>query len=158
VPVLRREGELRVLFTVRSAKMRSHGGQISFPGGRREPQDASAAAAAIREAQEEVGIAPDAVEVIGYLDDYPTLTGYLVTPVVGMVSGITALQPCAHEVAETFEVPLPFLLEAAHFEKKILSRDGVNVPFFEVNYERYRIWGATAGMLWNLHRKVMGPR
>lgn len=154
VPVLRRREGLRVLLTRRSETLRSHKGQISFPGGRREPGDVSAAAAALREAEEEVGLPAPAIEVVGYLDDYPTLTRYLVTPVVAMVEDVAEVRPCAREVAEIFEVPLEFLLDARNFERKILSREGLNVPFFELNYGAYRIWGATAGMLWNLAEKV----
>jgi 8-oxo-dGTP pyrophosphatase MutT (NUDIX family) len=154
VPVMRRPDGLHVLLTRRSEKMRSHKGQISFPGGGREDSDVSAAAAAKREAEEEAGIPPDAVEVIGYLDDYPTITKYMVTPVVGMVEDLKEVRPCAREVAEIFEVPLEFAVDPASFERKILSRDGFNVPFFELNYGARRIWGATAGMLWNLSQKV----
>lgn len=156
VPVMRRRDGLTVLLTKRTETLRSHRGQISFPGGRREESDASAAAAAKREAEEETGIPPAAVEVIGYLDDYPTISRYLVTPVVGLVDDVAEVRPCAREVAEIFEVPLPFLLERANFERKFLSRDGFNVPFFELNFGAYRIWGATAGMLWNLMQKVSG--
>lgn len=154
VPVMRRPDGLRVLLTRRSQTLRSHKGQISFPGGSREARDASAAAAATREAEEEAGIPPAAVEVIGYLDDYPTLTRYLVTPVVGMVEDLAEVRPCAREVAEIFEVPLSFVLEPANFRRRILSREGLNVPFFELNYGAWRIWGATAGMLWNLSQKI----
>lgn len=154
VPVMRRPDGLRVLLTRRSQTLRSHKGQISFPGGRREESDASAAAAATREAEEEAGIPPAAVEVIGYLDDYPTITRYMVTPVVGMVEDLAEVRPCAREVAEIFEVPLPFVLDPANFQRKILSREGFNVPFFELNYGAWRIWGATAGMLWNLSQKI----
>lgn len=154
VPVIRRRAGLRVLLTRRSETLRSHKGQISFPGGRREPGDVSAAAAALREAEEEVGLPAPAIEVVGYLDDYPTLTRYLVTPVVGVVEDVAEVRPCAREVAEIFEVPLDFLLERRNFERKILSREGLNVPFFELNFGSYRIWGATAGMLWNLAQKV----
>lgn len=153
VPVMRRSGGLRVLLTRRSESLRSHKGQISFPGGRREASDPSAAAAAKREAEEETGIPPAAVEVIGYLDDYPTSTRYLVTPVVGLVEDVAEVKPCAREVAEIFEVPLAFVTDPASFERKILSHEGVNVPFFELNYGARRIWGATAGMLWNLSQK-----
>ena len=154
VPVVRRPRGLQLLLTKRSETLRSHRGQISFPGGRREETDASAAAAALREAEEEVGIPGGAVEVVGYLDDYPTLTRYLVTPVVGLVDDVAEVRPCAREVAEVFEVPLSFVLGVDNFERKILSREGFNVPFFELNYGSYRIWGATAGMLWNLAQKV----
>ena len=154
VPVMRRQAGLAVLLTLRSETMPSHKGQISFPGGRRQDSDHSAAAAAKREAQEETGIPPDAVEVIGYLDDYPTISKYMITPVVGLVEDLQEVKPCAREVAEIFEVPLAFLLEPKNFERKLLSRDGLNVPFFELNYGSWRIWGATAGMLWNLSQKV----
>lgn len=154
VPVVKRPKGLQLLLTVRAETLRSHRGQISFPGGRREEGDASAAAAALREAEEEVGIPGGAVEVVGYLDDYPTLTRYMVTPVVGLVDDVAEVKPCAREVAEIFEVPLSFVLGVENFERKILTREGLNVPFFELNYGSYRIWGATAGMLWNLAQKV----
>jgi 8-oxo-dGTP pyrophosphatase MutT (NUDIX family) len=154
VPVIRRRRGLQLLLTRRSETMRSHRGQISFPGGRREEVDASAAAAALREAEEEVGIPGTAIEVVGYLDDYPTITRYLVTPVVGLVEDVAEVKPCAREVAEIFEVPLEFVLDKDHFERKVLTREGLNVPFFELNFGAYRIWGATAGMLWNLAQKV----
>ncbi len=154
VPVVRRRDGLTVLLTRRAEHLRSHKGQISFPGGRRDDTDASIAANALREAQEEVGLPAQNVEVIGYLDDYPTVTRYLVTPVVGLVTGEPALQAEASEVAEIFEVPLSFVLDHRHFERKAFSRSGINVPFFELNYQHYRIWGATAGMLWNLAQKV----
>lgn len=153
VPVLRRKAGLSVLLTVRAGHLRKHSGQISFPGGRRDAGDASAAANALREAQEEVGLAPAQVEVIGYLDDYPTVTRYLVTPVVGIVSQAAEWVADANEVAEVFEVPLDFVLKPAHYERKVFSSSGLNVPFFELNHGPYRIWGATAGMLWNLANK-----
>lgn len=158
VPVIRRGAELNVLLTRRSDSLRNHKGQISFPGGRREDSDGSAAAAALREAEEEVGLPPFAVEVIGYLDDYPTVTRYLVTPVVGVVADMMEVRPCAREVAEVFEVPLAFLLDLDNFERKAFSRNGMNVPFFELNYGRHRIWGATAGMLLNLAQKAAEGR
>lgn len=156
VPVMRRSGGLQVLLTRRSDSLRSHQGQISFPGGRREDGDESAAAAALREAHEEVGLPQSAVEVVGYLDDYPTLTRYLITPVVGLVEDVREMRPCAREVAEIFEVPLEFLVESGNFQRKGLMRDGICLPFFELNYGTYRIWGATAGMLWNLASKLQG--
>lgn len=157
IPVLRRPVGLQLLLTRRSEHLRAHKGQISFPGGRREETDPSAAAAALREAEEEVGIPPREVEVIGYLDDYPTLTGFLVTPVIGLVSNLPSIRPCAREVAEVFEMPLAFALRNSNFERKILRKGGLNVPFFELNHGRHRIWGATAGMLWNLAQTVGDP-
>lgn len=158
VPVLRSEGGLRVLFTRRADHLRKHSGQISFPGGRRDEGDGSAAANALREAQEEVGLLPSNVEVIGYLDDYPTTTGYRVTPVVGVVNAAQSWAYDAGEVAGVFETPLAFVLDEQNFERKAFSHLGLNVPFFELNYREgeavHRIWGATAGMLWNLATKV----
>ena len=154
VPIMRRKTGLTVLLTRRSEDMPSHKGQISFPGGRRGPKDASAAAAALREAEEEAGIPPSAVEVIGYLDDYPTVTRFLVTPVVGLVEDVAQVTACAREVTEIFEVPLAFVLDRASFGRGALRMKGVKLPFFELNYGAYRIWGATAGMLWNFAEKI----
>lgn len=158
VPVLRHGENLRVLFTRRADHLRKHSGQISFPGGRRDEGDGSAAANALREAQEEVGLEPSAVEVVGYLDDYPTTTGYRVTPVVGVVGEAQSWKFDAGEVAGVFETPLAFVLDEQNFERKAFSHQGLNVPFFELNYrdglQVHRIWGATAGMLWNLACKV----
>lgn len=154
VPVMRRPSGLTVMFTLRAETLRSHKGQISFPGGRRDEGDSSAAANALREAQEETGLDPKHVEVIGFLDDYPTVTRYRVTPVVGMVADAAELKIDPSEVAEVFEVPLTFLLKVENFEQKAFSNGGLNVPFFELNYQRWRIWGATAGMLWNLAQKA----
>jgi 8-oxo-dGTP pyrophosphatase MutT (NUDIX family) len=154
VPVVRRKQEPTILLTRRADHLRAHKGQISFPGGRRDEGDVSAAATALREAQEEVGLDPSHVEVVGYLDDYPTITRYLVTPVVGIVNDVAELQHFEGEVAEVFEVPLAFVLDPASFERKAFTRNGMNLPFFELNYDRHRIWGATAGMLWNLASKV----
>ncbi len=154
VPVVRRPNGLTVLLTQRSEKLRSHKGQISFPGGRREDSDETAAHAALREAHEEVGLDPSSVEVIGYLDDYPTVTRYRVTPVVGLLSP-QPLRLDEREVAEAFEVPLSLLVKESSYERKVFSRSGLNVSFFEVNHEARRIWGATAGMLFNLMQKMV---
>ncbi|MGH8504880.1 MAG: NUDIX hydrolase, partial [Stenotrophobium sp.] len=121
VAVMRRGGGPTVLLTRRAEHLRSHKGQISFPGGGRDDADVSVAANALREAREEVGLSPERVEVVGYLDDYPTITRYRVTPVVGVVEGAPELQADAAEVAEIFEVPLSFVLEPANFERKILT-------------------------------------
>lgn len=153
VPLLRRAGGHSVLLTRRADHLRNHKGQISFPGGRRDADDRSAADCALREAWEEVSLDPQRCEVIGYLDDYPTITRYRVTPVVALVEPPASFAFDANEVAEVFEVPLTVLLDVQRFERKAFSRDGFNVPFFEINHEGRRIWGATAGMLWDLCRK-----
>ncbi|MFP5306995.1 MAG: CoA pyrophosphatase [Gammaproteobacteria bacterium] len=153
-PVIRRGAELSMLFTVRASHLRSHSGQISFPGGGRDDGDGDAVDTALREAQEEIGLPPARVEVIGYLDDYPTLSRYRITPVVGIVHGAPELAVDDNEVAGVFEAPLAFVLDPASFERRWMSRDGLNLPFFELNWGAHRIWGATAGMLWNLAQKV----
>jgi 8-oxo-dGTP pyrophosphatase MutT (NUDIX family) len=134
--------------------MRTHAGQISLPGGRRDPGDASAADTALREAHEEIGLDPDNVEVIGYLADHPTITGYRVTPVVGLVRN--PFQPVHHaaEVASVFEVPLELVLDPGNYHRKQLTRNGATVPYFEILHGGYRIWGATAGILRELARHI----
>lgn len=154
VPILQRPSGHTVLLTRRADTLRNHKGQVSFPGGRRDPEDVTLAACALREAQEEVGLPPENARVIGYLDDYPTTTRYRVTPVVALVTPPDDFIFDAGEVAEVFEVPLSILLDAARYESRILSKDGLNVPFFEVNHGAHRIWGATAGMLRDFCRKV----
>ncbi len=157
VPIIRRPRGLSVLLTQRSEELRSHKGQISFPGGRREDSDETAAHAALREAQEEVGLEPASVEVIGYLDDYLTVTRYRVTPVVGLLPP-QPLRLDEREVAEAFEVPLSLLVQEKSYERKVFSRSGLNIPFFEINHDGRRIWGATAGMLYNLMQKMQADK
>ena len=154
VPILMRPEGFQVLLTRRADTLRNHKGQVSFPGGRRDPEDLTLAACALREAQEEVGLPPENAEIIGYLDDYPTTTRYRVTPVVALVRPPEQFLIDAGEVAEIFEVPLAVLLDVSRYESRVLSKDGLNVPFFEVNHEGHRIWGATAGMLRDLCRKM----
>lgn len=154
VPILMRPEGFSVLLTRRADTLRNHRGQVSFPGGRRDPEDLTLAACALREAQEEVGLAPENAEIIGYLDDYPTTTRYRVTPVVALVRPPEQFVFDAGEVAEVFEVPLAVLLDQRRYESKILTKQGLNVPFFEVNHDGHRIWGATAGMLRDFCRKV----
>jgi len=154
VPIVAREAGHTVLLTRRAETLRQHKGQISFPGGRRDESDASLAQAALREAHEEVGLPPEAVELIGYLDDYPTMTGYCITPVVGVITGAFTPVTNPDEVAEIFEVPLELVLSGTHFERKTMLRGGIDLPFFELRYGNYAIWGATAGILHNLCERV----
>lgn len=154
VPVMRRATGPRILLTRRADHLRNHSGQISFPGGRVEENDAHVTAAALREAQEEVGLAAEHVDVLGCLDDYPVLSRFLVTPVVGLVDDVRDLHPDHNEVAEIFEVPLEHVLERRHFRRRHLTRDGLKLPFLELEYGDKLIWGATAGMLWNLVEKL----
>ncbi|TKC83941.1 CoA pyrophosphatase [Trinickia terrae] len=158
VPLVVREGGVTVLLTQRTDHLNDHAGQVSFPGGSREPSDSSAVATALREAQEEVGLAPGRVEVLGTLPDYLTGTGFSVTPVVGLVHTPFTLHADTYEVAEIFEVPLAFLMNPVHHQVRVLRWEDGERRFFAMPYPRtgvggdYFIWGATAGMLRNFYR------
>jgi len=154
VPIVTHAGGLTVLFTQRTAHLRAHSGQVSFPGGRAEPGDASPEFTALRETQEEIGLAPARVEVIVRMPEYLTRTGYRVTPVVGLVTPPLALVPDSREVAEAFEVPLAFLLDSANHRRETRELAGRQVGFWVMQYGERRIWGATAGMLMNLYRML----
>jgi len=156
VPVVKRETELTVLFTRRTAHLNDHAGQISFPGGRAEPADAGAAETAMRETEEEIGLAAGRVEVLGQLPQYVTVTGYRVTPVVGLITPPLDLRPDDFEVAEVFEAPLAFLLDAANHQSNSVSWEGRERRYYAIPYGKYYIWGATAGMLMNLHAFLKG--
>jgi 8-oxo-dGTP pyrophosphatase MutT (NUDIX family) len=138
---------LSVLLTQRSAELKNHGGQISFPGGRMEPEDRDIACTALRETREEVGIGSEHVTVVGYLAPMPTISGYAVTPIVGLVSPAAVLEVDRNEVEFAFEVPLSFLLEPHN--RCVVQRElhGKSIPMMEFHYEQHRIWGATAMML-----------
>lgn len=152
VPVVHRPGEgLSVLFTRRTAHLNDHAGQISFPGGRSEPEDGTPAATALRETEEEIGLARAHVEVLGSLSEYTTVTAYRVTPVVGLVSAPFVIQPDSFEVAEVFEVPLEFLLDPANHQRNTVLQKGWQREYYAVPYRDYYIWGATAGMLMNFY-------
>jgi 8-oxo-dGTP pyrophosphatase MutT (NUDIX family) len=151
IPLVARPEGLTMLLTQRTAHLNTHAGQISFPGGRAETYDASPIDTALREAQEEIGLDRRHVEIIGSMPDYLTGTGYHVTPVVGLLTPPFELTADPHEVAEIFEVPLAHLMNGAHHQR--LSIDlpaGGRRSFYAMPYERYFIWGATAGMLRNL--------
>lgn len=155
IPLVLRDDGLHVLLTRRTAHLRDHAGQISFPGGRAEPEDADAATTALREAQEEVGLLSSQVEVIGHLPNYTTVTLYVVTPVVALVHPPLHLRPDAFEVAEAFEVPLAYLMNPAHHRRHEWEMDGVRRRFLSMPWQgpggEYFIWGATAAMLRNLY-------
>jgi len=156
VPVVNRESGLTVLFTRRASHLNDHAGQISFPGGRSEPGDAGAAETALREAAEEIGLVAARVEVLGKLPEYVTVTGYRVTPVVGLVTPPLDLRLDEFEVAEAFEVPLEFLLDPANQLRNGIVHEGRERHYYAIPYRQYYIWGATAGMLMNLDSFLKG--
>ncbi|MDO8933713.1 MAG: CoA pyrophosphatase [Rhodocyclaceae bacterium] len=152
VPIVVRESGMTILLTQRTAHLRDHAGQVSFPGGRCEPRDATTVATALREAHEEVGIEPAQVEVLGCLPEYLTSTGFRVTPVVGLVSPPLNLRLDDFEVAEVFEPPLDFLLDTANHQRHKVEFQGALREYWAMPWKGYYIWGATAGMLVSLHR------
>lgn len=150
VPIVRRDGGPTILFTRRTDHLKSHSGQISFPGGRMEERDGTPEATALRETREEVGLAETDVEVLGRLNARETGTGYRVIPVVGMVVPPLSLVPDEFEVAEIFEVPLAFLTDPANHRFETRKRGNVERRFHAIPYGAYFIWGLTAGILVNL--------
>lgn len=156
VPVIERSEGLTVLFTQRTAHLNDHAGQVSFPGGRCEETDASPVFTALRETEEEIGLDPALVEVLGILPEYRTGTGFSVTPVVGLVRPPFELNPDSFEVAEIFETPLSFLLDPANHQRHSMEIGGVLRHYYAMPYEGYFIWGATAGMLVSLHHLLYG--
>lgn len=168
VPLVARSAGLSVLLTQRTDRLTDHPGQVSFPGGRAEPHDADAVHTALREADEEIGLPASHVEVLGTLPLYTTGTGFIVTPVVGLVADLPPLRADPGEVADIFEVPLDFLMAPRHHRHHAVTFDGVRREFLSMPWPavpadgvvpigtRY-IWGATAGMLRNLYRFLVAP-
>lgn len=154
IPVIAQAQGLTVLFTQRTQHLKSHSGQVSFPGGRAEPGDASAEFTALREAQEEIGLPPERVEILGRLPEYHTRTGFRVTPVIGLIQPPLELTPDPREVESVFEVPLSFLLDPANRQRRTRELQGRSVGFYVFEYQGHMIWGATAGMLVNLHKML----
>jgi 8-oxo-dGTP pyrophosphatase MutT (NUDIX family) len=142
-----------LLLTVRREHLRTHAGQIAFPGGRVEPGE-DAVAAALREAQEEILLDPANVEVVGALEPYRTVTGYVVTPVLGLVPPGLPLRPHEHEVAELFEAPLTYMLDPANQRRVSALFRGRERHYYEILWGGRRIWGATAAMIVNLSRRL----
>ena len=155
VPVIDRSDGLSVLLTQRSAELKHHAGQVSFPGGSMEEHDADVVHAALRETHEEVGIPPQAIAVIGYLPPMPTITGYAVTAVIGLVSDDVSLQIDRTEVEYAFEVPLAFLLDRHNEQALERVYRGRRIPTVEFHYGGERIWGATAHILVELRKRLI---
>lgn len=143
-----------VLLTRRHDGLRNHGGQVSFPGGRIEASDASPAAAAMREAREEVGLQSTQFTALGYLDPLLTITGFRVVPLLGLIAPDFVATPDPGEVAETFEVPLDLLLDPRQLEEKQLYFGGRTRHVLQYRYEQQRIWGVTASILFNLRERL----
>lgn len=143
-----------VILTQRTDTLRRHAGQVAFPGGRIDPDDADAIAAALREAEEEIALPADAVTLVGLADRYITGTGYDVTPVIGVIAPDLRYQPNEAEVADVFEVPLGFVLDPANQIEKCAEWQGRMRPYYEITWQDRRIWGATAAMMVNLSRRL----
>ena len=152
IGVTRRE-EPGVILTVRREHMRTHAGQVAFPGGRIDRGE-SATAAALREAWEELGLQPETAEVVGEVDLYRTVTGYAVTPVLAVIEPDQPLSPHEHEVADWFEAPLAFVLDAQNHQLKSALFLGRERHYYEIVWNDRRIWGATAAMIVNLSRRL----
>jgi 8-oxo-dGTP pyrophosphatase MutT (NUDIX family) len=155
IPIVARD-ELTVLLTLRTATLSTHAGQIAFPGGRVDDGDASPMAAALREAEEEIGLSAAHIEPLGFIDSYRTGTGYRIAPVVALVAPDFTLRLNPAEVTETFEVPLAFLMDAANHQRQSREWRGRQRSFYAMPYGERYIWGATAGMLINLRQRLFG--
>jgi 8-oxo-dGTP pyrophosphatase MutT (NUDIX family) len=154
VPIVDRPSGLTVIFTQRTSHLKAHSGQVSFPGGRAEPSDPTPEFTALREAQEEIGLTMERVEVLARLPEYLTRTGFRVTPVVGLLTPPFELLPDPREVEEVFEVPLAYLLDPANHQRETRELQGRTVGYYVVRYQSRTIWGATAGILMNLYRHL----
>ncbi|WP_413205042.1 CoA pyrophosphatase [Rhodospirillum sp. A1_3_36] len=151
VPLIDHGKDVSILLTQRADHLKNHGGQISFPGGRVEEGDAGPEDTALREAAEEIGIDPTQVEIVGRLDDYVTVTGFLVTPIVGVLTPPLELTLDPFEVASAFEVPLDFVMDPANHRLETRIYKGMRRAYYAMPHGDRNIWGATAAMLMNLH-------
>lgn len=158
LPLVMRE-QLTILLTQRTAHLSTHSGQIAFPGGKADAEDADATATALREAHEEIGLTADHIEVLGSLPTYVTGSSFVITPVVGLVRPDFQLRPNPYEVDDVFEVPLAYLMDPTHHHRHVFEFEGVSREWYSMPYqdggpERF-IWGATAGMLRNFYRLLI---
>jgi 8-oxo-dGTP pyrophosphatase MutT (NUDIX family) len=146
IPLVCRE-ELTVLLTLRTSHLKSHAGQISFPGGQWDPEDRTPTEAALREAEEEIGLCPKSVQIISELGSWPTYSGYVITPVLGLLEPPTQFRASEDEVAEIFEIPLRYLLMPDLFKENFRQHEGQNRLFYHFDFEGRYIWGITASIL-----------
>lgn len=153
IPVIARQ-PLTVLLTLRTAHLAKHAGQVAFPGGKIDDDDESATATALREAEEEIALDPRLVEPLGFLDTYRTSTGFAVAPLVALVAPDYHARPNPHEVADVFEVPLAFLMDPANIALNARMWMGRERQFYAYTYRSHYIWGATAGILNNMHARL----
>lgn len=154
---IRDDREQNVLLTVRTDTLQQHAGQVAFPGGRVEPDDADVVAAALRESREEIGLDAAMVTPLGFLESFETISGYSVTPVVARVAANAELKPDPGEVAEVFEVPFAFFLEPANLRRYTMEFRGHRRDMVEFLHAGYRIWGVTAAILLNLLKRMGHP-
>ena len=155
VPLVVHEDGLNVMLTKRTDHLNNHGGQISFPGGRVDDSDRDALHTALRETEEEVGLHSKYIKIIGELDEYIVGTGYLVNPIIGVIEPPFELTLHEGEVAEVFEVPLEFLITPENMKRHAREFEGIKRHYFAITWEKYFIWGATAGMLRNLSQRLL---
>jgi len=155
VPIIDRAQAPSLLMTTRAGHLRQHGGQISFPGGGIEARDDDVVSAALRETEEEIGIAPSFVQPLGFMPDQVVLTGFRITPVVGLVRPGFELRVDSKEVAEVFEIPLEYLIDAGNFRPTSRVLRGVELTLNDLHFEGRVVWGATAGMLHMLRTALL---
>ena len=144
----------QIILTVRSAGLKSHAGQISLPGGKRENTDSDAVATALRESEEEIGLPPSKVKILGKLGDLALPSGYLVTPIVGLIDNGLDFRRQEEEVEDIFEAPLTLVLDIPSYRKSKVKFKGRETTILEIHYGNYRIWGATAAILFNLAQRI----
>ncbi len=154
VPFVAHAEEPTLLLTLRTPHLRSHAGQVSFPGGRCEEEDDGPVGTALREAREEIGLDASRVEVLGVLDSYETITGFRVCPVVGFVTPGFSLEPDHNEVAEVFELPARLVLDRERWVERHVHYRGRERCFYELDWDGKHVWGATAGMLVGLCQRL----